>query len=422
MKRALVLAGGGSKGAYEVGFVKALHELGIDYQIVTGTSIGALNGCLLAQKDLGAMEQLWSQMDVKQVFADGFQPDFQFDLNQMESQSNLAISFLKKYVKEKGADITPLKNIIKDLLDEDKLLSSSIDFGLCTVHYPSLKPLFITKYEMEREHIFDYLIASASCFPVFPIHSFNGQSFIDGGYFDNVPVDLALDMGADEVIVVDMKVEPTHPHYVDRPHFIYSCPYLDLGGFLDFNKETLERNQRIGYQTAMKLFHRYMGCCYTFEKFETYLFEDFYKEVLYLERYARNVLRSDSAKHIFDKFIESHQGKPLKEKDYLLVALDWLAELVNRDPTYVYQYDLFVHDLLIDFKKYTEFDYQMVSFHTSESFSELFKDVNRKGIVGRMLHTMMYPEKEVSSVDKFFSLFSKEIVMAKLLYMLYQNQ
>ena len=56
MKRAVVLAGGGSKGAYEAGFMKALSELGIDYQIVTGTSIGAMNGCLLAQQDLEALE------------------------------------------------------------------------------------------------------------------------------------------------------------------------------------------------------------------------------------------------------------------------------------------------------------------------------------------------------------------------------
>lgn len=53
MKRAVVLAGGGSKGAYEAGFMKALSELGIDYQIVTGTSIGAMNGCLLAQQFRG---------------------------------------------------------------------------------------------------------------------------------------------------------------------------------------------------------------------------------------------------------------------------------------------------------------------------------------------------------------------------------
>ncbi len=95
MKRAVVLAGGGSKGAYEAGFMKALSELGIDYQIVTGTSIGAMNGCLLAQQDLEALEKLWNHIDISQVFAGGFQPDFQFDLDTMLNQSNLIISFLR---------------------------------------------------------------------------------------------------------------------------------------------------------------------------------------------------------------------------------------------------------------------------------------------------------------------------------------
>ena len=52
--------------------MRALKELGIDYQIVTGTSIGALNGCLLAQNDQQAMEDLWENLDISKVFAGGF--------------------------------------------------------------------------------------------------------------------------------------------------------------------------------------------------------------------------------------------------------------------------------------------------------------------------------------------------------------
>ena len=48
MKRAIVLAGGGTKGSYEVGVWRTLNELGIDYQIVTGTSIGSINGVFMA--------------------------------------------------------------------------------------------------------------------------------------------------------------------------------------------------------------------------------------------------------------------------------------------------------------------------------------------------------------------------------------
>ena len=44
MRRAIALCGGGTKGAYELGVWRAIQELDINYQIVTGTSIGAING------------------------------------------------------------------------------------------------------------------------------------------------------------------------------------------------------------------------------------------------------------------------------------------------------------------------------------------------------------------------------------------
>ena len=49
--RAVVLSGGGSKGAYEMGVWKALRKLHISYDIVTGTSVGALNAAFMVQKD-----------------------------------------------------------------------------------------------------------------------------------------------------------------------------------------------------------------------------------------------------------------------------------------------------------------------------------------------------------------------------------
>ena len=49
--KALVLSGGGSKGSYQIGVWKALRKLHIKFDIVTGTSVGALNGALVAQKN-----------------------------------------------------------------------------------------------------------------------------------------------------------------------------------------------------------------------------------------------------------------------------------------------------------------------------------------------------------------------------------
>ena len=61
-KLAIVLAGGGSRGAYQIGVWKALRELGIDYQIVTGASVGALNGAIMVQKDFDLALEMWEKL------------------------------------------------------------------------------------------------------------------------------------------------------------------------------------------------------------------------------------------------------------------------------------------------------------------------------------------------------------------------
>ena len=58
-KTAVVLAGGGSRGAYQIGVWKAMRELHIDYQLVAGTSVGALNGALMVQQEYDKALQVW---------------------------------------------------------------------------------------------------------------------------------------------------------------------------------------------------------------------------------------------------------------------------------------------------------------------------------------------------------------------------
>ena len=61
-KTAIVLAGGGSRGAYQIGVWKALREMGIDYQLVTGTSVGALNGVLMVQQEYDKALAVWEDI------------------------------------------------------------------------------------------------------------------------------------------------------------------------------------------------------------------------------------------------------------------------------------------------------------------------------------------------------------------------
>ena len=65
---ALVLSGGGSRGAYQAGAWQALAELGIDIDMVTGTSVGAINGAMVCQGDLDLTVKLWKEIETHMVF------------------------------------------------------------------------------------------------------------------------------------------------------------------------------------------------------------------------------------------------------------------------------------------------------------------------------------------------------------------
>jgi NTE family protein len=73
-KRALVLSGGGTKGVYQCGVVSALKKLGKDnWDIITGTSVGALNAAMLVQGDFDAMEAMYENLEAEQI-VNGYVP------------------------------------------------------------------------------------------------------------------------------------------------------------------------------------------------------------------------------------------------------------------------------------------------------------------------------------------------------------
>ena len=63
--KGLVLEGGGTKGAYQLGAYKALKELGVEFDGVVGTSIGALNAAFIVQGDYEIMKDIWLNRDYK---------------------------------------------------------------------------------------------------------------------------------------------------------------------------------------------------------------------------------------------------------------------------------------------------------------------------------------------------------------------
>ena len=264
VKRALVLSGGGSRGAYEIGAWRALRELGVRLDGVYGTSIGALNAALVARGDVEAAVAVWQGIDLSSIIA---VPEGEsFAIDHMISNKRDVIPFLLENVRRLGVDITPLQNLVRAECDEGRIRASGMELGVMTFRVPQMQGVPMRLSDMQSGTLGDWIIASASCFPIFPARVIAGQRYIDGGYYDNLPVDMALRDGADEVIAVELKPDPVHPEYARMPWLTEIRPRHSLGGFLDFNPKLMARSLRLGYQDAMKRYGRFEGWRYTFRR------------------------------------------------------------------------------------------------------------------------------------------------------------
>lgn len=262
MKRALVLNGGGSRGAYEIGAWQALSELGVRFDGVYGTSIGALNAALFAQGDLPDAVELWSGITVSQIMA--VEDDDDFAIDRMVSRKRDVLPFLVENAKRLRMDISPLETLVREHVSEAQVRASGMRLGVMTTRVPQMTGAPVLLDDMAPGSLGDWVIASASCFPIFPARHIGGQRYIDGGYYDNLPVDMALADGMDEVVAVELHPEHTHPEYARMPWLKVVKPLHGLGGFLDFNPDLLRRSRLLGYQDAMKRWGRLDGFLYTF--------------------------------------------------------------------------------------------------------------------------------------------------------------
>ncbi len=258
-KRAIVFAGGGSKGAYQLGAWKALNELGEEFSIATGTSIGSINAGFYVQHDYEAAEKMWNEVTAADIMVNGINFDVSFD--GIFSQRENLIPFLKNYINTKRVDNSPFHKMMQRYFDAEKFFSSEIDYGLIAVNIQGLTPLEVTKKMMaeDKENAWRWIAASSACYPVFPPMEVNGENYIDGGYYDNIPVDTAFKLGASSAVVIDLNTDNNHETYIRHPRITYIKPSKDLGTFLNFEREVLDRSIRLGYNDTMKVYGKYYG-------------------------------------------------------------------------------------------------------------------------------------------------------------------
>ena len=386
MKIAIVLSGGGSRGAYQIGVWKALRKLKIHYDIVTGTSVGALNGLMMVQKNYKVAKRLWTNIDYKTIFNGEVK----------KIDNSIYLTYIKHFFKGGGMDITNLEMILDKVYNENKFYKSKIDFGIVVYNLTKKKEELLTKSSINPDNIKDFIIASASCYPAFKTKKIKGSEYIDGGYYDNLPINLAVKLGADKIIAVDLKAPGIKQKRKDKNIELTTIyPHNDIGSFLKFDKDVAYKSINYGYNDTMKTFDRLIGEHYTFHKF-------CYQTII-------NKLTDDYA-CIVDNILEKHPSlkNNLMPKNFQDI-IEYAGNIFGIDDDKIYYINHYNKLLRKKIKETTNIDKDNID-----------NKILKKGIKGlldpkyivKYIYQNLISNKDLNDLELITVIFKKELLVA----------
>ncbi|MEA5501119.1 patatin-like phospholipase family protein [Limnoraphis robusta Tam1] len=282
----LVLTGGGAKGAYQAGALRYLAELNFQPKIIAGTSVGALNGAVLASyrpfsNAVQQLNELWTNLgeveilkaNTEQIYhllsyaAQTFIPTFREWMLHFLVESGI--------LKDRTAfyDPTPIEYLVRETINPVELRRG---IELWVTVFPSLKIpglgydwlIDFIRAKMgtgaewlciqdcrDHETVYNLLLASVAIPLAFPCRSVNGKNYVDGGLVDNVPLGALAARGCTHVIVIHLgsgRVWNRHdfPHQTIieiRPQKLLNS---DLQSLLNFDADRISELKQQGYEDA----------------------------------------------------------------------------------------------------------------------------------------------------------------------------
>jgi len=248
----LVFEGGGAKGAYQIGVWKYIRENNIMIDGVVGTSVGAVNAAVFAMDDLEFAENMWKKLSIDKIVEGKVNKEAIPNEFKLETEEDMDIFYEKFISNDNGLDITPMINMLKENIKESEIRKKGMDFGLVTYNLSQkkLKELFIENIPVNS--LYKYIMAS-SYLPVFKAFKLNGSYYLDGGFFNNLPINMLAKKGYKKIISVRLRPEIYDYSLFNGIEIIDISPEESLGGTLDFEKDTISQNIDLGYRDAGKI-------------------------------------------------------------------------------------------------------------------------------------------------------------------------
>ncbi len=337
----LVLAGGGVKGSYQVGAYLAFKKCGIRLDGVVGTSIGSFNAAMIVSGKDAELYNFWKNVNVGELL--NFNTKYIDSVNNKDKFKELiyGIEQMTIIVKNKGINNSNLKNLLKEMIDEEKIRNSYMDYGLVTVRVNDLKPLYLFKEDMKTGKIPEYILASCNL-PVFKTEKLiDDKYYIDGGFYDNNPINMLLDKGYKKIYSVEIQGIGFSKKIKDDKKVIKITPSRFLGSTLNVNKKKINENIKLGYYDTLKILKNYEGYNFIFKKYPKLLYnilarkidKDLYKRV---KRY----FRAEDNKELIIKALEYTMMKEeiTYFKIYSLIKQINFVKNETKDKHFVYEF------------------------------------------------------------------------------------
>lgn len=358
----LVLEGGGARGAYQIGVMKALYENNIHFSAIVGTSIGAINGAYLAQHSFDTIYQMWSSMS--------FQDLFGLDDKEMTKLVHKNVDFhLVKYLSKKlnealkngGLDTQKMRKIMSESIEEEKIRQSEIAFGLVTMCISDMSPKELFIEDMEKGKLIDYILATSNL-PVFKRAIVDQKKYLDGGVWDNCPVQMLERKGYQDAIVIRAYKRNRIRGYhgiIKRNHITMHMiePVESLGGILNFDTTNLNYLLKYGYYDGLKFVKGLEGRKYYLMKMAgnevTRKLENIdYVEMANLASLLKiklspykTMIEETKTKIIPALLAKAKIGKTISLKESILLLLEYIAENEKIERFQIYTLDEFIQKL-----------------------------------------------------------------------------
>ncbi|MGL4991912.1 MAG: patatin-like phospholipase family protein [Sarcina sp.] len=262
MKIGLVLPGGGGKGAYQIGVMKALDKLGIKKHIkyVSGSSIGSLNSLLFMQGDLDIAQEVWENISSEKIL-----PVDNFELIKKGfflSLGSKNLNFVRKYIPgalaQGNLSRDGLMEIADKYLNVEKIKECNIISYASCADIETLNPKYFRYNGADEERIKKIFLATSAIPSIYEPEKIDGKLYVDGGIADNIPIQPLYGEGCEIIIIAHLNKEFTinKEDYPNTKIIEIFPSYMEDGivkGLLNFSSDTLKRRIQRGYDDTINI-------------------------------------------------------------------------------------------------------------------------------------------------------------------------